>query len=463
MATLPRLKPRNFYDIVVEVAIIRPGPIQGDMVHPYIRRRKGLEPVTYPHPKLVPVLERTLGVPLFQEQGMRIAVETAGFTAGQADELRRAMGHKRSYEKMERLKGRLIEGMSKNGISRELAERIYQMLSAFADFGFPESHAASFALIVYVSGFLKRYYAPEFYASLLNAQPMGFYSPESLIADAKHHNVTILPPDVNRSHFACTVEPIKSVNVPRGSDHPSEWQHPVALRIGLSEVRGIGEKHKEMLEGQRVSGPYKDLRDFVLRTGLPKDILESLAAVDAFAAFGLSRRQAIWEVQRMAALPRVGALERDMPIDEPPVALPRMHQVEEAAADFWGLGLSTKYHAMQFYREQLKAKRIYCAADLARLPNRLVAKVAGIVTTRQRPGTAKGFVFTTMEDETGLMNVIIRPDIYQKYRPIARDEPAVIVEGVLQKDDGRVNILARRFWKLDLDQLAKGLTSRDFH
>ncbi len=208
MATLPRLKPRNFYDIVVEVAIIRPGPIQGDMVHPYIRRRKGLEPVTYPHPALVPVLERTLGVPLFQEQGMRIAVETAGFTPGQADELRRAMGHKRSYEKMERLKGRLIEGMSKNGIARDLAERIYQMLSAFADFGFPESHAASFALIVYVSGFLKRYYAPEFYASLLNAQPMGFYSPESLIADAKHHNVTILPPDVNRSHFACTVEPL---------------------------------------------------------------------------------------------------------------------------------------------------------------------------------------------------------------------------------------------------------------
>ncbi|MBV8366876.1 MAG: DNA polymerase III subunit alpha [Candidatus Eremiobacteraeota bacterium] len=465
MATLPRLKPRNFYDVVIEVAVIRPGPIQGDMVHPYIRRRKGLEPVTYPHPALVPVLERTLGVPLFQEQGMRIAVETAGFTPGQADELRRAMGHKRSYEKMARLKNRLIDGMAKNGINRDLAERLYQMLSAFADFGFPESHAASFALIVYVSGFLKRYYAPEFYASLLNAQPMGFYSPESLIADARRHNVTILQPDVNASHFACTVEPFdRQANAdPPAVPSACDWRHPVALRIGLSQVRGIGEKHKEMLEAQRAHGSYRDVRDFVLRTGLPKDVLESLAAVDAFACFGLARRQALWEVQRLAELPRAGALERDMSIDEPEVILPRMHQVEEAAADLWGLGLSATYHAMQFYRDHLKAKRIYCAADLEKLPNRLVAKVAGIVTTRQRPGTAKGFVFTTMEDETGLMNVIIRPDIYQKYRPIARDEPAVIVEGVLQKDDGRINILARRFWKLDLDSLAKGLTVRNFH
>ncbi|MBV8280621.1 MAG: DNA polymerase III subunit alpha, partial [Candidatus Eremiobacteraeota bacterium] len=465
MATLPRLKPRNFYDVVVEVAIIRPGPIQGDMVHPYIRRRKGLEPVTYPHPALVPFLERTLGVPLFQEQGMRIAVETAGFTPGQADELRRAMGHKRSYEKMARLKNRLIDGMAKNGIARDLAERLYQMLSAFADFGFPESHAASFALIVYVSGFLKRYYAPEFYASLLNAQPMGFYSPESLIADARRHNVNVLQPDVNASHYACTVEPLAPSDKRATTNAPSvqyEWQHPVALRIGLSQVRGIGSKHKALLDGQRLAGAYADMRDFVLRTGLPKDILESLAAVDAFACFKLSRREALWEVQRLAELPRVGALERDMPLDEPAVALPRMHQVEEAAADLWGLGLSTKYHAMQFYREHLKAQRIYCAADLATLPNRLVAKVAGIVTTRQRPGTAKGFVFTTMEDETGLMNVIIRPDIYQKYRPIARDEPAVIVQGVLQKDEGRINILARKFWKLDMEQLAKGLTSRDF-
>ena len=464
MATLPRLRPRCFYDVVVEVAIIRPGPIQGDMVHPYIRRRKGLEPVTYPHPSLVPVLERTLGVPLFQEQGMRMAVETAGFTAGQADELRRAMGHKRSYEKMARLRARLIEGMAKNGISNEVAERLYKMLSAFADFGFPESHAASFALIVYISAYLRKYYAPEFYAALLNAQPMGFYSPESLIADARRHKVPMLPPDVNASHYACTSErlPEAANEQPVAGGLVPLESGGYAIRIGLNQVRGIGEKHKHMVDGERVKGPYTDLRDFVLRTGLAKDILESLAAVDAFACFGLSRRQALWEVQRMAELPRVGALERDMPIDEPTVALPRMHHVEEAAADLWGLGLSTRYHAMQFYREQLKAQRIYCAADLERLPNRLVARVAGIVTTRQRPGTAKGFVFTTMEDETGLMNVIIRPDIYQKYRPIARDEPAVIVEGVLQKDDGRVNILARRFWKLDLERLAQGLTSRDF-
>ena len=488
MATLPRLRPRNFYDIVVEVAIIRPGPIQGDMVHPYIRRRKGLEPVTYPHPKLVPVLERTLGVPLFQEQGMRMAVETAGFTPGQADELRRAMGHKRSREKMARLHDRLIDGMARNGITHDLAERLYGMLSAFADYGFPESHAASFALIVYISGYLRKYYAPEFYASLLNAQPMGFYSPESLIADARRHQIPVLPPDVNASHYACTSERITTStecsvpserNIGIECSAPSEHSElgvvrrlvgsmvplecgEYAIRIGLSQVRGIGEKHKVMLETERLEGPYKDLRDFVLRTGLAKDVLESLAAVDSFACFGLTRRQALWEVQRMAELPRVGALERDMPIDEPKVALPRMHQVEEAAADLWGLALSVKYHAMQFYRAYLKEKKIHCAADLDTLPNRLRTKVAGIVTTRQRPGTAKGFVFTTMEDETGLMNVIIRPDIYQKYRPIARDEPAVIVEGVLQKDEDRINILARRFWKLDLDRLADGLTSRDF-
>jgi error-prone DNA polymerase len=493
MATLPRLRPRCFYDIVVEVAIIRPGPIQGDMVHPYIRRRKGLEPVTYPHPKLKPVLERTLGVPLFQEQGMRMAVETADFTAGQADELRRAMGHKRSYEKMARLKGRLLEGMARNGITRDVAERLFQMLSAFADFGFPESHAASFALIVYISGYLKQHYAPEFYASLLNAQPMGFYSPESLIADARRHRVTVLPPDVNVSRYECTSEKLPDSSgstrlckagaseEARADEGAAESKSPLApracpggraagvletdgfaIRIGLSQVRGIGEKHQAMLNAEREKGPYKDLRDFVLRTQLSKEILESLAAVDAFACFGLSRRQALWEVQRLAILPRVGALERGMTLDEPPVALPRMHQVEEAGADLWGLGLSPTYHAMQFYREQLTAQRIYSAADLERLPNRLVMKVAGLVTTRQRPGTAKGFVFATLEDETGLVNVIIRPDIYQKYRPIARDEPAVIVEGVIQKDEGHVNVLARRFWKLDLDRLTDGLTTRDF-
>ena len=470
MATLPRLRPRRFYDIVVQVAIIRPGPIQGDMVHPYIRRRRGTEPITYPHPKLQPVLERTLGVPLFQEQGMRLAIEAAGFTPGQADELRRAMGHKRSREKMEKLHGRLLDGMQRNGIDRALADRLFGMLSAFADFGFPESHAASFALIVYVSGYLKRMYAPEFYAALLNAQPMGFYSPSTLIGDARRHNVTVLPPDVNASRFACTVEPLPPVAASVGGDwqiapgtvtHP--WEHPVALRIGLSQVRGIGEKHKEHLDAERARGPYSDLRDFVVRTQLSKDILESLAAVDAFACLYRSRREAFWDVQRIGNLVAAGGLERAMTVDEPAVALPAMRKSEEAAADFRGLGLSTRYQIMEFYRPQLDALRVRRACDLRALPNRLVLKVAGLVTTRQRPGTAKGFVFTTMEDETGLINVIIRPDIYERYRPIARDEPTVIVEGVLQKQDGHVNLLARRFWKLDSDNLAEGQKSRNFH
>jgi error-prone DNA polymerase len=470
MATLPRLRPKRFYDIVVQVAIIRPGPIQGDMVHPYIRRRRGQEPITYPHPKLQPVLERTLGVPLFQEQGMRLAIEAAGFTPGQADELRRAMGHKRSHEKMEKLHGRLLEGMQRNGIDPALADRLFGMLSAFADYGFPESHAASFALIVYVSAYLKRMYAPEFYAALLNAQPMGFYSPSTLIGDARRHNVTVLPPDVNASRYACTVEPNVAARANVAArvylrtgfiTHP--WEHPVALRIGLNQVRGIGPKHEKQLNAERERAPYADLRDFVLRTQLPKDVLESLAAVNAFACFGLVRRQAFWEVQRLGGLVGAGELERRMPVDETPVALPQMRKTEEAAADFWGLGLSPRYQIMEFYRLQLDALHVRRACELKDLPNRLVLKIAGLVTTRQQPGTAKGFVFTTMEDETGLINVIIRPDIYQRYRPLARDEATVIVEGVLQKQDGHVNVLARRFWKLDSGTLADGQKSRNFH
>ncbi len=500
MSSLPRMQPRKFYDIVVQVAIIRPGPIQGDMVHPYFRRRLGQEPVTYPHPALEPVLARTLGVPLFQEQGMRMAVVAAGFTAGQADELRRAMGHKRSREKMERLRERLIDGLRNNGIDGELGERLYHMLSAFADYGFPESHAASFALIVYVSGYLKVHYPAEFVASLLNAQPMGFYSPATLVGDARRHDVTVLPPDVNVSRYECTAEsiaraidlhgstsaaltasdaPLRGSNASVSSSaRPSlgtparavrtmvpttEQRREIALRIGLNQVRGIGEKHRDMLEAERAKGPYADLRDFVLRTGLAKDILESLAAVGAFGCFGLSRRDALWDVQRLGGLARAGGLERRMTVDEQTVALPAMLEQEEAAADFWGLGLSTRYQVIQFCRERLDAIRVRRAADLATLPHRLIIKVAGVVTSRQRPGTAKGFVFTTMEDETGLINVIIRPDIYKKYRAIAREEPAVIVEGVVQKQEGTINLLARKFWKLDLRELAEGLSSRDFH
>jgi error-prone DNA polymerase len=454
----------------VQVAIIRPGPIQGNMVHPYIRRRQGKELVDYPHPKLVPVLERTLGVPLFQEQGMRMAVEVAGFTPGQADELRRAMGHKRSYEKMERLRSRLVQGMAANGISPELGERLYKMLSAFADYGFPESHAASFALIVYISGYLKVHYAPEFYTALLNAQPMGFYSPSSLVADARRRGVIVLPPDVNESRYESRVTPVhgraEARPLPRGRS-PDRERSPdlegFPLRIGLGQVRGIGEKHREHLNAERERGPYADVRDFVMRVRLPKDVLESLAAVDAFACFGLSRRDALWEIQRIGDLPRAGALEHAMSVDEPQVALPVMAPAEEAAADFWGLGLSTRYQVMQFCRAELDKRRIHRAADLPGLPHRLVLKVAGIVTTRQRPGTAKGYVFTTMEDETGLINVIIRPDVYERYRSVAREEPAVVVEGVLQKQEGTINVLARKFWRLDLKGLADGVVARNFH
>jgi error-prone DNA polymerase len=464
MATLPRLRPRCFYDLVVQVAIIRPGPIQGDMVHPYLRRRQGREPVTYPHPRLQPVLERTLGVPLFQEQGMRMAIVAAGFTAGEADELRRAMGHKRSREKMERLRSRLLAGMARNGIEPQVARRLFDMLSAFADFGFPESHAASFALLVYLSAYLKRFYAPEFYAALLNAQPMGFYAPATLIADARRHNVTVLPPDVNASRYACTVEPlVAGAGTAPAPGVACAWSHPTALRIGLRYVRGLGETYRERLDGERARGPYADLRDFVLRTRLPKQCLLWLAGSGAFGCFGLARRDALWEVQRLAGVALAGELERHMDVCEPPVRVPAMTPLEEAAADYRVLGLSPRYHVLEFCRAALDARGVYRACDLAALPNGRILAVAGLVTVRQRPGTAKGFVFTTLEDETGLINVIIRPDVYARYRRLVRTAPAVIVEGRLQKADGGVSLLARRVWRLENAPLAAHVTSRDFH
>jgi error-prone DNA polymerase len=276
---------------------------------------------------------------------------------------------------------------------------------------------------------------------------MGFYSPAQLVSDARRHGIFILGPDVNASSYECTAEP---------------YAHGFALRIGLNQVRGIDDKHKQQLDAERAKGQYGELRDFVLRARLSKNVLASLASVGAFECLGLSRREALWEIQRLAALPRAGALERAMTVDEPRVELPPMATHEEAAADFWGTGLSPKYQAMEFYRQPLSARGIRCATDLPKLPNRLVVQVAGIVTTRQRPGTAKGFVFSTLEDETGLINVIIRPDIYRRYRPIARNEPAVIVEGVLQKEDGTLSILARRFWKLSIGNLSNGLYARDF-
>ena len=441
MNALPRHRPDCFYDLVVEVALIRPGPIQGDMVHPYLRRRNGEEPVTYPHPCLEPILKRTLGVPLFQEQGMRVAVTAAGFTPSQADELRRAMGHKRSHEKMEALAQRLISGMQRKGISHEAATRIFDQLAAFADFGFAESHAASFALLVYISAYLKVYYPAEFYCSLLNSQPMGFYQPSSIVYEARRRHITILPVDVSRSEFDSTVE----------GD---------AVRLGLNTVHHIGEAAREGLETALAAGPFTSITDFIRRTRLNPQAYEQLALVGAFDCFGGHRRQALW-----AVLGLVGAREGELPLpteEQGHRQLQPMHVGEQIIADFKGMDLSTGPHPMQLVRASLQQQRISSAADLRDIPNKKIVTVAGVVVIRQRPVTAKGFLFITMEDETGFINVVVMPDMYKRHRRTVVHNQALIVKGVLEKKDGVINVIGKQFHPLEISGHDITFKSRDF-
>ncbi|MDE2571232.1 MAG: error-prone DNA polymerase [bacterium] len=446
MAMLPRLRPRNFYDLVMQVAIIRPGPIQGEMIHPFLRRRGGLEPVTYPHPKLKPVLERTLGVPLFQEQGMRLAIEAAGFSAGQADQLRRAMGNKRSRERMTELYPKLIEGMARNGIDREASERLFQMLQGFADYGFPESHAASFALLVYASAYLKRHHPAIFTAALLSAQPMGFYSTSSIVNDAKRHGITVHPPCVNASTW---------------------WTHVQsdgAVRLGYHMVRAIGECQRERVESALAEGhPFADLVEFARRTRLPRAALESLASVGAFAPWYGDRRCALWEVAALVEREDRGDLGRLMDVEEQRAPLAPPSEPEETALDFWGLGLTTKRHPVSYVRGHLRRKRVHSAVGLARLRDGVRARVGGLVITRQRPGTAKGFVFLTLEDETGVVNVVVKPKVYERFRRVVRMSEALVVEGVLQIEQGVLHLIAAELTPLEIGDLARGTSARHFH
>ncbi len=432
MSMLPRLRPRTFYDLVIEVAIIRPGPIQGDMVHPYLRRRNGEEDVEYAHPSLEPVLARTLGVPLFQEQGMKLAVVAAGFTAGEADELRRAMGHKRSHERMAAIHERLVTGMAKNGISGEIAERIFRELSGFADYGFPESHAASFALLVYASAWIKCHHPAAFCAALLNAQPMGFYAPHTLISDARRHGVTVRPACARRSTWWATLEP--------GPDEKP------AVRLGIASVRGTGESTQKDFEAARQHAPFRSIGDFARRSGLLRAALERLAGADGFAGFGLGRREALWQV---AALPpdlEGAPLCADAEVSaagsgSDPITLPAMTPREELAADFIGLGLSIERNPVAMVRGGLDRAGILRAADfVARTRHGERAAVAGMVICRQRPATAKGMVFMTLEDETGLANLVLTPDVFERLRGRARDEPLVVARGKVERQGQVVNL-----------------------
>ncbi|HZV76715.1 MAG TPA: error-prone DNA polymerase [Candidatus Babeliales bacterium] len=441
---LPRLKPTCFYDIVMQVAIIRPGPIQGQMVHPFLRRRAGAEPVKYPHPKLVPVLERTLGVPLFQEQGMRLAIEAAGFSPGEADQLRRAMGHKRSRERMEAMHAKLVDGMIANGIERDAAEQLFHMLEGFADYGFPESHAASFALLAYASAYLKCHLPAIFAAAILNVQPMGFYSTEVLVNDARRHGVTIKPVEVNASGYWSDVD------------------RDGALRLGFHLVRGLGEAQRKRLEAAIAQGPFDDVLAFAQRTKLERETLENLAIAGAFAAWYASRRAAMWALRGLDEREARGELGALMDVDEPSVEFETPAPKRLVTFDLWSTGVTASGQVMEHFRGELAAQGVVPAARLPRLARNALCRVGGLVITRQRPGTAKGFVFLTLEDETGLVNVIVRPDVYETYRRPIRASSALIVEGRLQKESGCIDVLAKKIWSFDDQGITRTIAVHSF-
>jgi error-prone DNA polymerase len=460
MATLPRLKPREFYDLVVEVALIRPGPIQGGSVHPYIRRKNGQEEVTYPHPLMRNALEKTLGVPLFQEQLMQLAIDLAGFDAAGADQLRRAMGSKRSTERMSGIRDRLYAGMAERGITGELADDVYLKLSAFASFGFPESHAMSFAYLVYASSWLKRYYPAPFLAALLNAQPMGFYSPQTLVDDARRHGVEVRRPDINASGAKAVMEATPQT---RWGSAPGEPPHGwglggPAVRLGLAAVRTVGTDLAERIEAERTAnGPYASMPDLARRVGLPAAQLEALATADAFACFGLSRRAALWAAGA-AAQEKPGRLPGTVAGATAPT-LPGMAAVDRLVADVWATGLSPESHPARFVRDRLDALDAVPIARLAQVESGRRVRVGGIVTHRQRPGTAGGVTFLNLEDETGMLNVICSPGLWQRYRKVARTSTALVVRGRLERAEGVTNLIADR---LDAITAPVSPASRDF-
>jgi len=454
MATLPRLKPRTFYDLVIEIALIRPGPIQGDSVHPYLRRKNGLEPVSYPHPLLRPALERTLGIPLFQEQLMRLAIDGAGCSPSEADQVRRAMGSKRSEEKMARLRDRLYDGMRANGITGAVADDIYTKIKAFAAFGFAESHSISFAFLVYASSWLKLYYPAAFCAALLNAQPMGFYSPQSLVQDAKRHGVAVRGPDVNSSLAAATLQDAREGE----SSYRGPGPRQPAVRLGLSSVRAISAELAERIVAEREHGSYTSLTELARRVGLTTTQLEALATAGAFESLGVSRREALW-VAGAAADYRPGQLDLPAPSEEHIPALPEMTEPEQLMADLWATGITRDRYPTAMIRQRLDSLGVISSAQLRRLPDRTRVSVGGIVTHRQRPATARGVIFVNLEDEFGMVNVVCDPVVWQRHRRVAVGSGGLLIRGMLERADGVLNVLAERIEPLNLGLRT---TSRDF-
>jgi len=483
MASLPRLRPLRFYDIVVQVAIIRPGPIVGKMVNPFIQRRQGREAVTYPHPSLEPVLKRTLGVPLFQEQLLRLAMIAANFTGGEAEELRRAMGFKRSQARMKEIEARLRSGMTQNGISSKAQEEIILSITSFALYGFPESHAASFALIAYASAYLKCHYLAAFTAALLNNQPMGFYSPATIVKDAQRHGLKLLPVDVTCSEWMCRLE---AVGRGQGTGDSN-----IALRMGLRYVRGLREEAGQALVRERLHAPFTSIHDLTRRVPeLRKDELTTLAEIGALNAIGLQisdcrlqistpdqsnndqseiynlkskiplhRRDALWQVER--AVRTSGPLLEQQPEPDSPSPLDPMNHEERLVADFHGTGLTVGPHPMAYRRAWLNAMGIRRASELRDLPSGKRLRIGGCVIVRQRPGTAKGFVFISLEDETGVANAIITPDLFHQNRLLLASERFLAIEGILQNQDNVISVKAERVQPLFVTKAET--VSHDFH
>ncbi|HEY5243163.1 MAG TPA: error-prone DNA polymerase [Polyangiaceae bacterium] len=469
MAMLPRLRPRRFYDLVVEVAIVRPGPIQGGMVHPYLRRRSGEEATVLPHPSLAPILERTLGIPLFQEQVMQLAIVGAGYTGGEADQLRRDMAAWKRNGKLARHREKLLAGFERTGIAREFGERLYQSIEGFGEYGFPESHAASFALLVYASSWLKVHHPAAFAAALVNSQPMGFYSPGSIVKDAERHGVEVLPARVDASDWDCTLEREISQedrkigssemdDFPLPTFRPSCHSSPPVLRLGLRLVRGLGEEPGKRIEAARRARAFVSVEDLVARAGLEKRELEALAHAGALVGFGLARREAMWKVRA----PRAGEgdLFAGVELGDERPELPPMSRAEQLVLDYETTGVSVGDHAMKVVRPRLP-RHFKSAKELSTTPHGARVSTAGMVICRQRPGTASGVVFITMEDETGFVNLILWSQTFEKWRHVATTSSMLIAHGKVERQGEVVYVVPDRLEKLGL--YAVPAMSRDFH
>ena len=451
MSMLPRLKPRTYYDLVVQVAIVRPGPIQGDMVHPYLRRREGLEEVDYPRPELEKVLGKTLGVPLFQEQAMRVAIECAGFTAGEADLLRKSMATFKHTGGVSKFRDRLISGMIARGYEEAFAARTFQQLEGFGSYGFPESHAASFALIAYASAWLKCWHPDVFCAALLNAQPMGFYAPAQIVRDAREHGVEVRPVCINASRWDCTLEPTGD-------------ESRLAVRLGLRMVKGLANAHAAAIVAARGDENFTSIADLWRRAGVPVAALDQIAAADGFRpAFGLARREAQWAIKglRDEELPLFAAASdregRTVPeLDEPAIALRAMPAGREVVEDYGHIGLSLRRHPVSFLREDLAKRRIVSCAEAMAARDRRWLEAAGIVLVRQRPGSANGVMFVTLEDETGIANLVVWQKVFERYRRVILSSSMIAVRGRVQREGEVVHLVAHRIVDLSRDLASVG-------